>query len=296
MVKNVGGRHVGFGDGVYRSRDGGQSWEHLGLENSEHIGMIVVDPRDPETVFVASQGPLWSGGGDRGLFKSTDGGQNWKNVLSDNEWTGVTEVSYGSAQTPMSCTQPPTSVCAPWAPWSTAAPARVSTSPPTAVKTWRKISQGLPADNVGKIALAVSPANPDVVYASIERAQRHVEFYRSKDRGESWQKQSEYDSNSTGPHYYVELWASPHDVDIVWEADNNIRLHRRTAAKNHRQLSHGRQARGSSRAGFRSGQSQIHPGRHRWRPVRELGTKAIPGASSTNMPITQFLQDCRRLR
>ena len=66
--ENVSGRHVGYGDGVYRSRDGGQSWEHMGLENSEHIGMIRVDPRDSDTVFVAAQGPLWAGGGDRGLL------------------------------------------------------------------------------------------------------------------------------------------------------------------------------------------------------------------------------------
>jgi photosystem II stability/assembly factor-like uncharacterized protein len=79
--ENVSGRHVGYGAGVYRSRDGGQNWENLGLENSEHIGMIKVDPRDSNVVFVAAQGPLWSAGGDRGLFKTTDGGENWRKVL-----------------------------------------------------------------------------------------------------------------------------------------------------------------------------------------------------------------------
>ena len=98
--ENVSGRHVGYGDGIYRSRDGGASWENMGLENSEHIGMIRIDPRDSNTIFVASQGPLWSGGGDRGLFKSTDGGQNWRKVLGDghgnseldDRYTGVNEV------------------------------------------------------------------------------------------------------------------------------------------------------------------------------------------------------------
>jgi photosystem II stability/assembly factor-like uncharacterized protein len=234
--ENVGGRHVSFGDGVYRSRDGGQSWEKLGLENSEHIGMILVDPRDPDTVFVASQGPLWSGGGDRGLFKTTDGGQSWRNVLSDNEYTGVTEVHIDPRN-------PDVMYAAAHQRLRTVG-ALVNGGPGSGIhkstdggETWRKITKGLPENNVGKIALAVSPANPDVVYASIERAQRNVEFYRSLDRGESWEKQSAYESNSTGPHYYVELWASPHDVDIVWEADNQIR-YTDDGGKNHQQLNH----------------------------------------------------------
>ncbi|MEQ8763940.1 MAG: glycosyl hydrolase, partial [Planctomycetota bacterium] len=88
----VGGRHVSFGDGVYRSRDGGQSFENLGLKHSEHIAKIVIDPRDPDTVLVASQGPLWSPGGERGLFRTEDGGQSWKLVLAAGPYTGVTDV------------------------------------------------------------------------------------------------------------------------------------------------------------------------------------------------------------
>ena len=80
--ENHGGRHIGFGDGVYRSKDGGASWEHLGLKDSDHISKIIVHPQDPNTVWVASQGPLWSSGGERGLYKTTDGGVTWKNVLS----------------------------------------------------------------------------------------------------------------------------------------------------------------------------------------------------------------------
>ena len=79
--ENIGGRHVGFGDGVYRSRDGGESWENLGLKDSQHISRIIVDPRDSDRVLVAAQGPLWSSGGDRGLFKTTDGGTTWTKVL-----------------------------------------------------------------------------------------------------------------------------------------------------------------------------------------------------------------------
>ena len=91
--ENVGGRHVGFGDGVYRSRDAGASWENLGLKDSQHISKIVVHPKKPDVVWVAAQGPLWSKGGDRGLFKTTDGGKTWAKVLGAGEWTGVTDVA-----------------------------------------------------------------------------------------------------------------------------------------------------------------------------------------------------------
>ena len=85
-------RSVGYGDGVYKSEDGGKTWKNVGLKTSEHIGKIVIDPRDSNVVFVAAQGPLWSAGGERGLYKTTDGGKTWKAVISISENTGVTDV------------------------------------------------------------------------------------------------------------------------------------------------------------------------------------------------------------
>lgn len=90
--ENVGGRHVGYGDGIYRSKDGGKSWENMGLKESQHISRIIVHPGNPDIVWVAVQGPLWNKGGERGLYKTTTGGKNWFKVLGDNDWTGVTEV------------------------------------------------------------------------------------------------------------------------------------------------------------------------------------------------------------
>jgi len=87
------GRHVGFGDGVYVSHDGGKSFKNMGLKESEHISKIIVDPRDSDVVYVASQGPLWSSGGERGLYKTEDGGETWKLILKKGPWTGVTDVT-----------------------------------------------------------------------------------------------------------------------------------------------------------------------------------------------------------
>ena len=90
--ENVGGRHVSYGDGIYRSRDGGNSWENMGLKESQHISKIIIHPDNSDVIWVAAQGPLWNKGGERGLYQSTDGGKNWKKVLGDDEWTGVTDV------------------------------------------------------------------------------------------------------------------------------------------------------------------------------------------------------------
>ena len=90
--ENVGGRHVGFGDGIYKSEDDGKTWKNMGLKLSEHISKIIVHPDNSDVILVAVQGPLWKSGGERGLYKSTDGGESWKKVLGDNEWTGVTDV------------------------------------------------------------------------------------------------------------------------------------------------------------------------------------------------------------
>ena len=91
-------RSVGYGDGIYRSDDGGKNWQNLGLKKSEHIGRVVIDPRDSKVVYVAAEGPLWGPGGDRGLYKTTDGGKNWKAVLTISENTGVADVAIGSVE------------------------------------------------------------------------------------------------------------------------------------------------------------------------------------------------------
>ncbi len=158
---------MGFGDGIYRSLDGGTSWKNMGLEDSQHISEIIVDPNDSKTVFVAAQGPLWSSGGERGLFKTNDGGETWKNVLADGEWTGVTDVVMDSRD-------PKVLYAATWQHHRTVA-ALIDGGPESGIHkttdggdTWTKLEAGLPEGNLGKIGLAISPQNPDVVYAVIE--------------------------------------------------------------------------------------------------------------------------------
>jgi photosystem II stability/assembly factor-like uncharacterized protein len=215
--ENNSQRSVGFGDGVYRSDDGGKTWENVGLKASEHIGKIVLDPRDPSTVYVAAQGPLWTDGGDRGLYKSTDGGKSWKKVLDISPRTGVSDLWYDPRN--------------PDVLYATAYQRRrhvwalIDGGPESAIykstdagATWKKLKNGLPKEDLGRIGLAVSPADPDVVYAVIEAASKKAAgTYRSTDAGGNWEKMGDYSSPSA--QYYQELIPDPKVVGRVYSMD-----------------------------------------------------------------------------
>ena len=198
----------------------------MGLKESQHIGMIRVDPRDSNTLFVAAQGPLWSAGGERGLYKSTDGGGEWRKVLGDglgntdvdDRYTGVSEVYFDPRN-------PNVMYAVSWQRLRTVA-VLMDGGPATGIhksedggETWRELTEGLPEEIRGKTGLAISPQNPDVLYATIELANREGGFWRSADGGESWEKRNDYLSGGTGPHYYQELFASPHQFDRVYQMD-----------------------------------------------------------------------------
>ena len=214
--ENVSGRHVGYGDGVYKSLDGGKSWTNMGLNDTQHVGMIRVDPRDSNVVYVAAQGPLWSAGGERGLYKTADGGKTWNLILSAGEYTGANEVHLDPRN--------PDVVFAATHQRFRNVAALMDGGPESGIhkstdagKTWRKLTSGIPAEDKGKIGLSISPVDPDVVYATIELAQRTGGLWRSLDAGESWEKRSDEVYSGTGPHYYQEIFASPHDVDTVYQ-------------------------------------------------------------------------------
>ncbi len=216
--ENVSGRHVGVGDGVYKSLDGGATWSNMGLGASEHIARILVDPRDSDTVYAAAEGPLWSGGGERGVYKSSDGGASWEQALAIGDATGVTSLEFDPQD-------PDTLYAAAYQRrrqvWGFLAggPESGIYKSTDAGASWRRIENGLPKGDVGKIGLAVSPVDPRVVYATLEASAEEKGFYRSRDRGESWEKRSDYVSGGTGGHYYQEIYASPHKLDRVYQMD-----------------------------------------------------------------------------
>ena len=213
--ENVGGRHVAYGDGIYRSDNGGTTWKNMGLRKSEHISEIIVHPDNSDVVWVAAQGPLWTSGGERGLYKTTNGGTSWKRVLGNDQWTGVTDIMIDPRN-------PQILYAATWDRHRTVA-ALMGGGPGTALyrsddggENWTKLTEGLPESNMGKIGITISPQNPDVVYAAIELDRKSGAVYRSSNRGASWTKISDTVSGGTGPHYYQELYASPHEFDRLY--------------------------------------------------------------------------------
>ena len=218
--ENNGGRHISFGDGVYKSLDGGKTWKNMGLKKSEHVSDIIIHPENPDVVWVSAQGPLWSEGGERGLYKTTDGGDTWKQVLTpDDEWTGVTSLLIDP-------NDPDRLYAATWSRQRTVAN-YVGTGPAAGIhtsddggETWTTLKTGLPKGNMGKIGMAISPINSDVLYATIEIDNREGGFYRSENKGASWEKMSDEVGGGTGPHYYQEIFADQHQMDRVYIASN----------------------------------------------------------------------------
>ena len=221
--ENVGGRHVGYGDGLYMSPDGGKSWKNMGLKNSEHISKIIIHPDNSKVMWVASQGPLWSSGGERGLYMTEDGGNSWNKVLGDDAWTGVTDILIDPRN-------PDRLYAATWQRHRTVA-AYMGGGPKSGIhvsedggRTWTESKRGIPGGNRGKIGLAISPQNPDVIYAAIELNRTKGGVFKSSDRGASWKKMSDAVSGATGPHYYQELYADPHHEGRLYLMDNRIQV------------------------------------------------------------------------
>lgn len=219
--ENNSQRSVSYGDGVYKSVDGGASWKNLGLGASEHIGRILVDPRDSKVVYVAAQGPLWAPGGDRGLYKTTDGGATWKKVLEISENTGVSDIVFDPRDPDVlyaSAYQRRRHV------WTLidGGPEGGIWRSRDAGATWEKSGKGLPDEDLGRIGLAISPARPSTVYAVVEAANDESGFFRSDDAGGSWKRQSKYAPSS--PQYYQEIIADPKNPDRVYAMDTFMRV------------------------------------------------------------------------
>jgi photosystem II stability/assembly factor-like uncharacterized protein len=213
--ENNSQRSVGFGDGVYRSLDGGGSWENMGLRDSGHISMIRIHPEDGDVAWVAAQGPLWNSGGDRGLYKTENGGKSWSKILDIDADTGVNEFVIHPADMDVMVASSYQRRRHVWT--------LINGGPGSGVhkttdggKTWRRIEAGLPEGDLGRIGLAMAPSSPNVLYAIIE-AEEEQGVYRSTDFGESWEKRS--DHMTVSPQYYNELYVDPNDPDVIYALD-----------------------------------------------------------------------------
>lgn len=210
--ENNSQRNLAYGDGVYKTTDGGKTFTNMGLKTSSQIGKIMIDPRNSNVVYVAAQGQAWGPGGERGLYKTTDGGKTWKRVLEIGEYTGVSDMEMDPRN--------PDILYASSHQRERRVYSKINGGPESAIyksvdagATWTKLKKGLPSGDVGRIGLALSPANPDIIYAVIELPDSKSGFYRSSDMGESWEKRS--DKGTTSPQYYNEVYADPINLNLV---------------------------------------------------------------------------------
>lgn len=213
--ENNNQRSVAYGDGVYKSTDGGKSWKNMGLKASEHISKIIVDPRNSDVVYVAAYGPLWSDGGDRGVYKTTDGGETWEQIHFVSKYSGTADLVMDPTNPDIlyeAVHQRRRHVFTYIGGGEESAVYKTTDGG----KTWVESKSGLPSGKMGRVGLAVSPADANVVYAIVEAEGDAQGFYRSNNKGATWEKQSKH---STSGNYYQEIICDPHNVDKVFSMD-----------------------------------------------------------------------------
>ena len=218
--ENHSQRSVSYGDGVYKSEDGGKSWKNMGLKDSEHISSVIVHPDDPNTIFVGAAGPLWREGGERGVYKSTDGGETWTNIKSVSAYTGCSDLIMDPRN--------PNVMYAAFHQRARTVFTYIGGGPESALfkttdggATWSQVKGGLPGGDQGRIGIALSPVNPDVLFAVVDAKDGKGGIYRSENQGASWERRNPYFSSSL---YYQKVVCDPHDVDRFYITDTYFKV------------------------------------------------------------------------
>ena len=205
---------VSVGDGVYRTADGGDSWQRMGLEQTERIAAVEVHPKDGNTVWVCATGALWNDHAERGVYKTTDGGKSWKKTLFVDARTGCSDLAVDPQD-------PSILYAGMWQfrrhPWSfhSGGPGSGLWKSTDGGETWRELERGLPDGDKGRIAVAPAPSRPSVVYALVEAAE--TALYRSDDLGESWSKVNTSFNLQVRPFYFAHLVVDPTDFNTVYK-------------------------------------------------------------------------------
>jgi photosystem II stability/assembly factor-like uncharacterized protein len=205
---------VSVGDGVYRTIDGGENWEHLGLEATERIAKIAVHPEDGQTVYVCATGHLWNANPERGVYKTTDGGENWELIFSIDENTGCADFD-------MDPQEPEILYAAMWEfrrypdYFTSGGPGSGLYRSIDGGETWTELTEGLPKGEKGRIALAVAPSRPSVLYATVEAEE--TALYRSDDLGQTWSRKDDSSNIQMRPFYFSELVVDPTDHNRVYK-------------------------------------------------------------------------------
>ena len=212
---------IQFGDGMYRSADGGKTWTHIGLDATRQIGRVIVHPRDPNTVFVAALGHVYGPHPDRGVYRSKDGGATWQKVLYKGDGIGAIDVAFDPSN-------PQTIYAALWAvrrpPWFVYAPANgpgsglfKSTDGGT---TWSPLTAGLPSEGLGRMGIAISPANPRRIYVIADA--REGGLFRSEDAGATFAKVSGDNRIWQRGWYFEKIAADPKNADVVYVPNTGV--------------------------------------------------------------------------
>jgi photosystem II stability/assembly factor-like uncharacterized protein len=232
-----------YGDGIYKSTDGGKSWKHMGLKNSQHIGRIIVHPKNPDIVWVASLGPLYSENEERGVYKTTNGGKTWKRVLeviNNGKHIGIVDLAIDPSNPDIMYASAYDKVRKPWT-FNNGGPGSGIYKTTDGGSKWTKLVTGLPSGMIGRIGLDISRSNPGIVYANIENCnidgvtdeerynqllngippqgrEKGAEVYRSDDKGNTWKKVSP-DGREIGGgpgYYYQQIRVDPNDPEHVY--------------------------------------------------------------------------------